>query len=68
MEKVYKIIDLEKNKCVNAVVWDGIAPWTPPVNSVPIQNDQIQIKDEAHVVNGKYELKKKFKAEDAINE
>ena len=30
----YAIVDAS-NLVVNVIVWDGIAPWAPPVNCVP---------------------------------
>ena len=42
---VYKIINTIKNKCVNAVEWNGESQWTPPADCVAIQNDDIGIGD-----------------------
>ena len=41
----YVIIDKKTNLIINAIVWDGIVPWTPPEGTFVLRSDTLNIGD-----------------------
>ncbi len=41
----YAVVDSTTNIVLNVVLWDGVAPWSPPENTYVIQSDTLEIGD-----------------------
>lgn len=42
--KRYAVIDEATGKIVNVVMWDGVAPWAPPVGTRAEQSDTASVE------------------------
>lgn len=57
---VYAIIEKTNGKCVNRILWDGVAPWAPPQGAEIEQMAEAFVGDDCEKKSGKWKTKLKL--------